>query len=480
MRSSTSKSGASGAGKRRLRSLASRVALVVLTSAALGGLAASVVAILAVDRLIADQADQRLRAATVTLAGELDEDRDKKSKKNAESLRDTVDDENGEILTSGIRLSAFEDGRLAAGDDWAFAPAANACETRLLAGERVRACASQNESLVLVAAQPIDSASLYWLYALAAAGAIGLGAAVGAISSLGLSRWAVGPLRSLSRTLRSSRPEALFALAPSPPDDYEEVEAVRSALRDLSARVQELLAQANRFAADAAHELRSPLTALRTELELLAEDSSAEERAVLERATDRVVRVAELLDRLLVLALPSDDLHEGFETVALADVVDQVALELPPERRARVKLGLESEGLVRGDVHLLRSLVLNAVENALKFAPEGPVDVRVAERSPSPARTNETREVILEVTDTGPGVPEELRTRVFVPFYRVSPGRAPGHGLGLALIGHIARAHGGRAGFEPRDQGARLVVTLPAWTAAVRPTDPDADSLTPL
>jgi two-component system OmpR family sensor kinase len=460
MRSSKREAGGGGAGTRRLRSLSSRVALVALTSAALGGLAASVVAILAVDRLIGDQADQRLRAATITLAGELDEDRDDKKK---EPVRDVVDDENGEIVTSGIRLSVFEDGRLVAGDSWAFAPAANACETRRIAGERVRACATEYEASVLVAAQPIDSASLYWLYALAAAGAIGLGAAVGAVSSLGLSRWAVGPLRSLSRTLRSSRPEALFALAPDPPDDYEEVEAVRSALRDLSVRVQELLAQANRFAADAAHELRSPLTALRTELELLAEDSTPPERAALERATERVVRVSELLDRLLVLALPSDDLHRGFETVALGDVVEQVAEELPAERSARLTLALESEGLVRGDVHLLRSLVVNAVENALKFAPDGPIAVRLVERESSEPAMG--REVVLEVSDGGPGVPDELRERVFVPFFRVAPGRAPGHGLGLALIGHIARAHGGQARFEPSERGARLVIALPAWRA---------------
>src|SRR5688572_21734034 len=94
------------------RKLSSRVALVVITSAALGGLSSSGVAIFAVDRLMSEHADQRLRAATVTLAGELDEDREEKQ---AESLSATVADENGEILTSGIRLSVFEDGRLLAG-----------------------------------------------------------------------------------------------------------------------------------------------------------------------------------------------------------------------------------------------------------------------------------------------------------------------------------------------------------------------------
>lgn len=444
----------------RLRSMASRVAVVVLASAALGGLAASIVAILAVDRLIAGQADQRLMAATVTLAGELDEDR---YETNRESVADIVDDENEEIRTSGIRLAVFERTRLAAGDTWTFAPVANDCETRLVSGKRVRACASAYESLLLVAAQPIDSTTLYWLYVLAAAGAIGLGGTVGAVSSIGLSRWAVGPLRALSQTLRSSRPEALGSLELEPRGDYEEVEAIRAALRDLSARVQALLDHASRFAANAAHELRSPLTVLRTELELMAEDGAAPDRAVLDRACERVARLSELLDRLLVLALPSEPLHDGFEAVALADIVEQVAAELPEARRERVAPELASEGLVRGDAALLRSLVVNAVDNALKFAPKGSIRVRVADGVA--AEPSGEGHVLLEVTDEGPGVPPALRTRVFEPFYRVAGGDISGHGLGLALIGHIARAHGGTARFEPRDRGACLAVVLPAWSA---------------
>jgi signal transduction histidine kinase len=441
--------------------MASRVAVVAFMSAALGGLAASAVAIVAVDRLIADQADQRLLAATVTLAGELDEDRDEKKQ---ESVAETVDDENGEIATSGIRLAVFDGGRLLAGDPEAFTAAPDTCETRRFPGDRVRACASRYGSWLLVASQSIDSTSLYWLYALAAGGAVALGAAVGALSSLALSRWAVGPLRALSRSLRAARPEAPGALSLDPPGDYEEVEAIRAALRDLSSRIQLLLNQANRFAADAAHELRSPLTALRAELELLAEDMSPPERTAVERASARVKRLSELLDRLLVLALPSEDLPKGFEAVALADIVEQVAGELTGEQSRRLALELEAEGLVRGDPHLLRSLVLNAVENALKFAPEGTIVVRLEERSAA-AASAESGSIVLMVTDSGRGIPTELRDRVFEPFYRAAPGAAPGHGLGLALIGHIARAHGGYASFEARDRGARLVIVFPPWKA---------------
>jgi signal transduction histidine kinase len=263
----------------------------------------------------------------------------------------------------------------------------------------------------------------------------------------------VRPLEALSRSLATWRPEASTAPELGPPGEYEEVEAIRAALRDLAARLQTLLQQSQRFAADAAHEIRTPLTALRAELELLAEESRAPEREALLRACARVARLSDLVDRLLFLALPPEKLHEGFETLSVADLVEQVASELSEANRLRLELAISSEGLVRGDLALLRSLISNAVENALKFAPEGPVTVRVEEEG----------DVVLRVADRGPGIPRELRERVFDAFFRGRQSAAPGHGLGLALIGHIARAHGGSAEFADSGSGAELIVRLPRW-----------------
>jgi signal transduction histidine kinase len=428
------------------------VALVVVTSAALGGLAASGVAIFAVDRLLSEHADQRLRAATVTLAGELDED---SGEKQGDSVRATVADENSEILTSGIRLSVFERGRVLAGEEGVL-PAPNACETSRTGTERWRACALPYGGWSLVAAQRRDERWLYWLYALSALGAVVLGAGAGALSSIRLSRWAVRPLEALSRSLSTWRPEASSALELAAPGDYEEVEAIRGALRDVAARLQTLLQQANRFAADAAHEIRTPLTALRAELELLAEESESTEREALTRACARVERLSGLVDRLLFLALPTEKLSEGFETLSVADLVEQIASELPETHRARLKLELSGEGLVRGDLALLRSAISNGLENAFKFAPDGPVLVRL----------EDARDVVLRIADAGPGVLPELRSRVFEAFYRGRQSAAPGHGLGLALIGHIACAHGGSAEFADTTSGAELVIRLPPWGQA--------------
>jgi signal transduction histidine kinase len=453
----------SSRGVRRLTSTASRVALVAVVSAALSGLVAALIAIAAVDHLIAVQADQRLMAATVTLAGELDED---PADEQQETLEETVADENGEIRTSGIRLAVFAADRRVAGDAASFLPPAGSCETRLVGSDRVRACASSHRSWALVAAQKVDERRLYVLYAFAALGAIVLGGLVGAVASAGLVRFAVGPLVTLAQTLRASRPDALGSLDLSQPSDNAEVEAIRSALQVLALRLELLLEQSNRFAADAAHELRTPLTTLRTELELLAETSSVEERTAIERASARVAALAELVERLLVLAQPSERLREGFEAVALADLAEEVANALTAKDRERVVLDLAGEGLIRGDARLLRSLLSNALGNALKFAPTSPVTLRISESAAD--STAEPGSVLVEVSDLGPGIPEALRGRVFEPFYRANPRTAEGHGLGLALIGHIANAHGGSARFEPADRGARLHVRLPAWQATAR------------
>jgi signal transduction histidine kinase len=302
------------------------------------------------------------------------------------------------------------------------------------------------------------------LYALAALGAVLLGAIVGAIASAGLIRFAVGPLVTLAERLRASRPDTLGGLDLGSPSDNEEVEAIRSALTVLALRLELLLEQRNRFAADAAQALRAPLTTLRGEIERLAELQSAAGKAAVERASAGVAALASVVERLLVLAQPSERLREGFERVALADLAEEVARALPPGDRERVELEPSGEGLIRGDKRLLKSLLSDALANALRFAPTGPVSLRIVESAGS-AGSGAPGTVLLEISDQGPGVAEPLRGRAFDAFYRVNPSAAGGHGFGLALIGHIAEAHGGSARFEEAERGARLSVRFPAWVA---------------
>jgi signal transduction histidine kinase len=456
--------------KPRRHGIARRVALVAMVSAAAGGLLAAALALIAVDQLILEQLDQRLQAATLTLAGELDEERLERAAEgrartpaeasSQDSANETLDDENQEIESSGIRLGAFAGGERVAGKMLPL-PAPGSCETHGLVGSRLRACARAYGDWVLVAAQPSDAGRLRWIYIIAALLGITLAAAGGALLSRTLTPWAVGPLVALSRALARSRPESALPADLGSESGCAEVDAIRDELHRLIQRTRALLDQSERFVTNAAHELRTPLTTLRAELELHAEELHGPSREVLARASQRISRLSELIERLLVLALPPENLRERFEPVAIADLIQELVDELPPEARARVRLELQGEGLIQGDAELLRALVSNLLGNALKFAPSGPITVSLAETAGA-----SRPEIQLEVRDAGPGIPRDLRQRVFEPFFRLVPNATAGHGIGLALVGHIARAHGGSAKFIDAPVGACLSLRLPGWSAA--------------
>jgi signal transduction histidine kinase len=195
------------------------------------------------------------------------------------------------------------------------------------------------------------------------------------------------------------------------------------------------------FIADAAHEMRSPLTAVRLDLQLLdrAPDAAArlEARANLGAAVERAIH---LLEQLLTLARnePRDERGElspvALETAASEGMADTHALAL-----ARgIDLGLDAEPNVRvlGDRDALRTLVRNLVDNAVRYTPAGGrVQVRTA-KTPQGA--------VLEVTDSGPGIAAADRERVFDRFYRRASAPDGGSGLGLAIVKAIADRHGAR------------------------------------
>jgi len=434
--------------------ISTRVLIVAVSSAALGALAAALVTIAAVDQLLSVQADQRLQGAVVELGGELDEGHRPLTDKR---LILELDDENGEIAPSGIRLGVFRDGARVAGEAVGAMPESGRCLTSGSLGDRVRACARGHGELMLVAAARADELKLRGIYLVAVLGALLLGAGCGAALSSRLGRWAVAPLRQLADTLCQSRPERAMAIDLGPPSNCQDVESIRKALSGLMKHVDVLLNHAHRFAADAAHELRTPLATLRAELELLAEELQSDHRQSLDRATQKVTRLAELVERLLVLALPTQKVAGGFETIALEDVVTSVVGELPESERGRLRIDCDDEGLVRGDSYLLETLVVNAIDNALKHGGSAAITVRVT-------GSKDPFESVFEVIDQGPGLGNVDKTRVFEPFYRGKRLGAGGHGLGLALVGHIAEVHGGHAEFRTAETGVHLTVSLPAWT----------------
>ena len=220
-----------------------------------------------------------------------------------------------------------------------------------------------------------------------------------------------------------------------------EIAPLVNELNRLLERLQQAFAAQRAFISDAAHELRSPLTALRLQLQLLDrapdETERLEARARLGAAVERAIH---LVEQLLTLARsePQDAAME-LEKVDLAAAAADAIRDTHDLALARkIDLGLEAPpGLyVQGDREALRTLVRNLVDNAVRYTPPGgTVQVRC---------WSAAQRAILEVSDTGPGIPAEEKQRVFDRFYRRAAAQEDGTGLGLAIVKAIAERHSAR------------------------------------
>lgn len=276
----------------------------------------------------------------------------------------------------------------------------------------------------------------------------------------GLMWWVLGasmsPLRRVADSV-SRRSEADL----SPVDEQEsprEVLPLVEALNRLLRRIGGTLAAERRFTSDAAHELRTPLAAIRANAQVLLGARDAEERETTARdllaSVDRGTR---LVDQLLALARADRPAARArFEQVDLAVIVGEVAQTLHPlvERQgARLELRLEALPLC-GDHGLLAVMVRNLLDNALRYGPSGGM-VRVTTGAGG-----------LVVEDEGPGIPPDERQKVFERFYRLADSRASGSGLGLSIVQRIAELHDGRITVEGAAAGGTRINVVFATSPA--------------
>jgi len=236
-------------------------------------------------------------------------------------------------------------------------------------------------------------------------------------------------------------------------------------VRKSTAPVERSMDQMRRFMADAAHELRTPITLLRTRTEVaLSQDREAARDATTLRAIDReAAQLGKIVGDLLTLARAD----AGERTIAHAPVyLDDVAAEaveavrtLAEQKRVAVAVGRFEEARVTGDAALVRQLLVIVLDNAVKFTPGGgQVTLDVA--------TEDGRATVV-IGDTGIGIPVEQLPRVFERFYRGDPARreADGSGLGLAIARWIADAHGARIDLaSPPGGGTRVTIVFPNLT----------------
>jgi two-component system OmpR family sensor kinase len=271
-------------------------------------------------------------------------------------------------------------------------------------------------------------------------------------------------LAPVERTRRQVAARAAGDLAPLPDAGLpEEMLPLVRELNLLFGRARLAFETQRSFVADAAHELRSPLTALKLQAQALRRpQNDAGRDAAIARLNEGIDRAIELVGQLLALAREEGERQQPAQPqpVDLHELVRQVVSDLLPQAQARrIDLGLaagDNEPLqVQGDPEALHTLLRNLLDNAIKYTPDGgQVDISLALRDRSPC---------LFVEDSGPGLPAAERERVFDRFYRVPGTDAQGSGLGLAIVKAIADAHSATVTLDrsPRLGGLRCEVRFP-------------------
>jgi heavy metal sensor kinase len=276
-----------------------------------------------------------------------------------------------------------------------------------------------------------------------------------------LARRALAPVDSMVERARSINAEQLNARLPvDNPDD--ELGRLATVFNDTFARLESSFERMRHFTADASHELRTPLTAIRSvgEVGLRGRRDEAAYREIIGSMLEEVDRLALLVDRLLTLSrADTGQAKLSMDVVDIEVLAEEVAEQLgvlAEEKGQSISVRFDSVPRWIGDRVVLRQALLNLVDNAIKYSPDGgSIEVLVTQ---APVGT------IIEVSDTGPGIPGELQSRVFDRFYRVDKARSRqngGTGLGLAIAKWAVEVNGGQLTLEPANAGSRFRITLP-------------------
>lgn len=291
-----------------------------------------------------------------------------------------------------------------------------------------------------------------------------------ALPVLGLAIWwVVGrsfrPLQRLSDELARRSPDDLRPLATGPMP--AELSSLAERLEDLLLRVRDSLDSERRFTSHAAHELRTPVAALRAQAEVaLATKDPAVRDSALHHCIEACDRMTRLVVQLLQLARADETGSIAAATACdLRAIAERVLADSAPAAMTEgttVSLDARDAGIVMGDPELLEALVRNLVDNALRHGGRhGHVRVGLARVS---------GEIKLTVEDAGPGVPRDTLERLGRRFYRAAEATGTGSGLGLSIVKRIAELHGGSVSFRAGDAGKGLLVEIKLPAAGTRRT----------
>ena len=230
-------------------------------------------------------------------------------------------------------------------------------------------------------------------------------------------------------------------------EGQDEVGQLATSFNRSAARIEALIDAQKALLANASHELRSPLARIRMAIELMGSEAQSEIRSELKR---NIGELDQLIDEILLASRldATADTTQAFESIDLTALV--------AEECARLDAQLEAQAIeLPGDARLLRRMVRNLLENAKRYGNGTTIDVTLSKRG---------NNVLLQVCDGGPGVPDKEREKIFEPFYRVAGAseREGGVGLGLSLVRQIAHRHGGDVACVARSEpGSCFNVNLP-------------------
>ena len=270
--------------------------------------------------------------------------------------------------------------------------------------------------------------------------------------------WACGSLRRVTDAVDERMPERMapIALARVP----REIATIIGAVNGLLVRLQDALSREKRFTADAAHELRTPIAALKLHAYNLAHAADADERAQSQQRLDAgIARMERLVAQLLALSRIESDAPPASAQGAVVDLAevarrcrDDVVAATGIDA-ARITLDLAPADVV-GDELLVDAVVRNLIDNAVRYAARGAVAVRIA---------REGGRATLVVEDAGPGIPEQARARVFSRFHRELGSGVEGSGLGLSIVAEALQRLGGSIALDDSAAlgGLRATVSLP-------------------
>ena len=298
---------------------------------------------------------------------------------------------------------------------------------------------------------------------------LGLPAAVAlaGLGGYGLARRALAPVDRMVERARSINAEQLNARLPidNPGDELGRLATI---FNETFARLESSFERMRHFTADASHELRTPLTAIRSvgEVGLRGRRDEAAYREIIGSMLEEADRLALLVDRLLMLSrADTGQAKLSMDVVDIGALAEEVAEQLgvlAEEKGQSIQVHFDPVPHWVGDRVVLRQALLNLVDNAIKYTPAGgSIEVRVAHTDSG---------TTIDVSDTGPGIPEELQSRIFDRFYRVDRARSRengGTGLGLAIAKWAVEVNGGQLTLESANgAGSRFRITLPQTATA--------------